>query len=125
MWGKTKIPTENERKPEQEVIKSFIESTIRKCVAELLDKILNTGIANSLKLMQMEASLRSQSVTVEQLASRLEDIADNTQKSFLEIKRKVEELQQVSIAKEKKVELPPVAVASLLIPNFTVINLNI
>ena len=124
MWGKTKIPTENERKPEQEVIKSFIESTIRKCVAELLDKILNTGIANSLKLMQMEASLRSQSVTVEQLASRLEDIADNTQQSFLEIKRKVGELQQVSIAEEKKVELPPVAVASL-IPNLTVINLNI
>jgi hypothetical protein len=74
--------------------------------------------------MQMEASLRSQSVTVEQLASRLEDIADNTQQSFLEIKRKVGELQQVSIAEEKKVELPPVAVASL-IPNLTVINLNI
>ncbi len=62
---------------------STVEETKPQCVMEQMDKILNTVIANSLKLMQMEASLRSQSVSVEQMANRIEDIADNTHPSLL------------------------------------------
>ena len=102
-------------------VTSTVGETKPQCVTEQMDKILNTVIANSLKLMQMEASLRSQSVTVEQLANRLKDIADNTQQSFLEIKMKFEELQLVSNSGVKKVKLP---LSACLVPYQTVIRLH-
>ena len=74
-----------------------------------------------MKLMQMDASLRSQSVTVEQLANRLKDIADNTQQSFLEIKMQFEELQLVSNSGVKKVKPP---LSACLVPYQTVIRLH-
>ena len=92
-----------------------VESTIRRCVSEQLDKILNTGIANSLKLLQLEASLRTQSMAVERLTSRLEETADFMQRSLLEVKRKLEDIQVIGALMEEKgpvSEAPPSSLKS-------------
>ena len=93
-------------KPEQDEMKSFIETTIRlrQCATEHLDKILNTGIANSLKLLQVEASLRTQSSAVKQLTSRQEETADATQQSLFELKRKLEEMKIICDVMMKAVD---------------------
>ena len=86
---------------------SIATGKIPPCLAEPLDKLLNAVFASSLKLIQMEACLHSQSATVDQLASRLEVIADNTQHLFMEIKNKMEELKLESNAEFSK-KLPEV-----------------
>ena len=70
-----------------------------------MDKILNIGIANSVKL--------------EQLANRIEEIAEKTQKSFLGIKKKVEKLQLVPSDEDTKVDQ---MAEDLIVSNPTVVE---
>ena len=81
------------------VTKNLIESTIRNCVTEQLDKIEQTGIINSMKLMKIETSLRTQSAVTELLVKSQEEAVEETQQSLSEMKREVEDVKQVIDAK--------------------------
>ena len=84
---------------------SSVGETSPLTLTEQMDKILNIGVANSVKL--------------EQLANRVEEIAEKTQQSFLEIKKKVEKLQLVPSDEDTKVDQ---MAEDLIVSNPTVVD---
>ena len=92
------------------VTKNLIESTIRNCVTEQLDKIEHTGIINNMKLMKIETPLRTQSAVTEQIVKSQEEAAEETQQSLPEMKKEVMKRDVKKVIDAKMAKQPVEAV---------------